>query len=150
MRYISFHHTVSQSLTKDAVHVCIISIINLQHYLSNIGYQKSVRSSIISELTEAIVQRCCVKKLFLEIGQNSQSQPATLLKKRLWHRSFHVISAQFLRTPFLRQQLCSCFKTYFVVWNIISFNKNEVKWDIFFYHSSALTMLNVVSFLRKN
>ena len=27
-------------------------------------------------------------------------RPATLLKKRLWHRCFHVNFAKFLRTPF--------------------------------------------------
>ena len=29
-------------------------------------------------------------------------QPATLLKKRLWHRRFPVNFAKFLRTPFLQ------------------------------------------------
>ena len=29
-----------------------------------------------------------------------QTAPATLLKKRLWHRCFPVIFAKFLRTPF--------------------------------------------------
>ena len=29
-------------------------------------------------------------------------RPATLLKKRLWHRYFHLNFAKFLRTPFLQ------------------------------------------------
>ena len=29
-------------------------------------------------------------------------RPATLLKKRLWHKSFPVNFAKFLRTPFLQ------------------------------------------------
>ena len=60
-------------------------------------------------------QRCFVKKVFLEISQNSQEStcartsfsiklqaaaPATLLKKRLWHRCFPMNFAKFLRTPF--------------------------------------------------
>ena len=55
-------------------------------------------------------RRCSVKKVFLEILQNSQEnslffnkvsglRPATLLKKRLWHRCFPVNFALFLRTP---------------------------------------------------
>ena len=70
--------------------------------------------------TEAVVQRCSVKKVFLEISQNSQenictrvsfliklqaSDPATLLKKRLWHRCFPVSFLKFLRTPFFIKHL---------------------------------------------
>ena len=57
-------------------------------------------------------QRCSVKKIFLEISQNSQEstcgslffnkvaglRPATLLKKRLWHKCFPVCFTTFLRT----------------------------------------------------
>ena len=32
-------------------------------------------------------------------------KPATLLKKRFWHRCFPVNFAKFLRTPFLTEQL---------------------------------------------
>ena len=66
--------------------------------------------------TEAVVQRCFVKKVFLEISQNPQGQnlffnkvvgfrPATLLKKRLWHRCFPVSFVKFLRTPSFTEQL---------------------------------------------
>ena len=68
---------------------------------------------------EAVVQRCSVKKLFLEILQNSQENTcarasflirlqvasATLLKKRPWHRCFPVNFAEFLRTPFFTEHL---------------------------------------------
>ena len=46
--------------------------------------------------SEAVVRRCSVNKIFLEISQNSQENtcarawPGTLLKKRLWHRYFPV------------------------------------------------------------
>ena len=58
--------------------------------------------------------------VFLEILQHSQEntcarisffnkfadlRPATLLKKRLWHRCFTVNSTKFLRTPFLTEHL---------------------------------------------
>ena len=68
---------------------------------------------------EAVVQRCSVIKVFLEISQNSQestcarasiliklqASPLTLLKKRLWHRCFSVNFAKFLRTPSLKEHL---------------------------------------------
>ena len=66
------------------------------------------------QLTDAIARACSVKKVFLEISQNSKEntcqipffnkvaglRPATLLKKRPWHRCFPVNLAKFLRTPF--------------------------------------------------
>ena len=59
------------------------------------------------------------EKVFLEISQNPQENtcasvsfliklqdwPATLLKKRLWHRCFPVNFVKFLRTPFLTEHL---------------------------------------------
>ena len=64
-------------------------------------------------------QSCSVEKLFLEILQNPQKitcgrvsfnkvanlKPATLLKKRLWHRPFHVNFVKYLRTPFFTEHL---------------------------------------------
>ena len=47
------------------------------------------------EFTEAVVQKCSVKKAW----------PATLLKKRLWHRCFPVNFVKFLRTPIYRTPL---------------------------------------------
>ena len=69
--------------------------------------------------SEAAVRMCSVKKVFKEISQNSQEnicdrvsfliklqpEPATLFKKRLWHRCFPVNFAKFLRTPFLTEHL---------------------------------------------
>ena len=68
--------------------------------------------------TQAVAQRCSVRKVFLEISQNSQEStrakvsiliklqaPATFLKKRLWHRCFSVNFVKFRRTPFLTEHL---------------------------------------------
>ena len=68
------------------------------------------------ELEEAVAIRCSVKKVFLEILQNSQKntsarvsslhqclRAATLLKKRLWHRRFPLNFVKFLRTPVFRE-----------------------------------------------
>ena len=67
-----------------------------------------------------VTQMCSVKKVFLEISQNSQEntsarvffnkvaslRPATLSKKkRFWHRRFSVNFVKFLRTPFYIEHL---------------------------------------------
>ena len=56
--------------------------------------------------TEAVTQRCFVKKLFLEIWQILQENTCPrdiVIKKRLWYRCFPVNFAIFLRTPFLTE-----------------------------------------------
>ena len=66
----------------------------------------------ISMISEAVVQMCSVKKVFLEISQNSLEntcvrvffnkfaglQPATLLINTIQHRCFLVTFAKFFRT----------------------------------------------------
>ena len=73
--------------------------------------------------SEAVVRRCSIKKVFLEVSQNSQENtcvrdsfliklqtwPATLLKKGLWHKCFPVNFARFLSTPFLQNSPGGCF-----------------------------------------
>ena len=69
---------------------------------------------------EAAAWRCSVKKVFLEVSQNSQEntcarvsffdkladlRPAILLINRLWRRFFPVNFAKFLRTLFLTEHL---------------------------------------------
>ena len=68
---------------------------------------------------EAVAQRRSVKKVFLEILQNSQENTCArgvnqvagppLLKERLWHMCYPVSFAKFLRTPFLTEHLGGCF-----------------------------------------
>ena len=48
---------------------------------------KHGRFTVFILMTEAVAQRCSVKKV---------------LKKRLWHSCFSVNFAKFLRTPFYR------------------------------------------------
>ena len=77
-------------------------------------------------MSKAVVQRYFVKKVFLEISQNSQENtcarvsfliklqapPATLLKKRLWHRCFPVNFAKVLRTAFSIEHLWCLLRTH--------------------------------------
>ena len=66
--------------------------------------------------TEAVTLSCSVRKVFLEILQNSQGNTcarvsfliklhASLLKKRFWHRCFLVNFVKFQRTPFFTELL---------------------------------------------
>ena len=70
--------------------------------------------------TEAVVQMCSIKKVFLEISQNSQENACArvsflvklqawrlqlYLKKRLRYRGFPVNFVKFLRTPFYIEHL---------------------------------------------
>ena len=58
---------------------------------------------------EAVVRRCPVKKVFLEISQENtctrDSFLITLLEKSLWHKCFPVNFAKFLRTPIFTEHL---------------------------------------------
>ena len=83
------------------------------------------KRSSIREMTNICFRRWCTveefrKKVFLEISQNSQGstcarlsffnkvailRPATLLKKRVWHRCFPVNFVKYLRTPFFEEHL---------------------------------------------
>ena len=76
-----------------------------------------MRYTYLPKSLEGVVQRCSVKKVFLEISQNSQENtcasvsfliklqavPATLLKKRPWHRCFPVNFLKFLQEHLFTQ-----------------------------------------------
>ena len=61
--------------------------------------------------------RCSVKKMFLEILQNSQENTCTrvsfLMERRLWHRYFSVNFAKFSNNIFFSEHLWS---TAFIYW----------------------------------
>ena len=81
-----------------SVFFCSCNFTSLDFFISNRFIKK------------AVAQTSSVKKVFLEISQNSkettlQAAPATLLKKRLWHRCFPVNIAKYLRTPFFTEHL---------------------------------------------
>ena len=76
---------------------------------------------VTSALSRSSHLEVFVKKVFLEISENSQEntcvrvsflvklqtfmRPATLLKKRFWHRCFPVNFAKFIKTRFLTEHL---------------------------------------------
>ena len=81
----------------------------------NCGTCFYLRTDRILQLhTEAVTQRCSVKKIFLKFLNTCarvsflielQARPATLLKKRLWRRYFPVNFEKFLSIPFFIEHL---------------------------------------------
>ena len=83
---------------------------------------------LLANDTEAVVRRCSVKKVFLEISQKFTGKhhchnllfnkfagfrSATLLKS-FWHRCFPVNFAKLLRTPFFAEHLLCLFLVIFL------------------------------------
>ena len=107
---------------------------------------------------EAAVRRCSVKKVFLEISQNSQENtcarvsfliklqawPATLLKKRLWHRCFPVNFAKFLRTPFFTEHL------WWLLLNMISTISSSITSHQFNFFSELSFLVTAVPISKKS
>ena len=80
----------------------------------HLKWEQSIESIAAKKLPvkwswEAVVQRCSFKKVLFEIPQNSQENtsaaPATVLKKRLWHRFFPLKFAKILRVSFFIEHL---------------------------------------------
>ena len=59
----------------------------------------SMQKGVLRNLTKLTGKHLCQTLFFNKVAG---LRPATLLKKRLWHRYFPVNFAKFLRTPFLQ------------------------------------------------
>ena len=59
------------------------------------------------------------------------NRPATLLKKKLWHRCFHVNFAKFLRTTFLKEHLWWLLLKKAVLKNFAIFMGKNLSWSLF-------------------
>ena len=70
----------------------------------------SVKKGVLRNFTKFTGKHLCQSLFFNKVAG---LRPATLLKKRLWHRCFPVNFAKFLRTPFLQNTsgrlLLNCF-----------------------------------------
>ena len=63
----------------------------------------SVKKSVLRNFEKFTGKHLCQSIFFNKVaGLSPRLSPATLLKKRLWHRCFPVNFAKFLRTPFLQ------------------------------------------------
>ena len=86
------------------------------------------------------------QETFLEISQNSQEntcarEPATLLKKSLWHRCFPVNFTKFLRTFFYRTSPVAASELYRSLWTVL--------WTMLTMLTILWTMLKSATFLKK-
>ena len=84
------------------------------------------------------------KHLWQSLFFNKVARPATLLKKRIWHRFFPVDFAKFLATPFYGTPLDDCFwqtigqklgkkeENYKNLIILITKKEIKVKWKAFF------------------
>ena len=82
----------------------IVFVIIIQMTTRSNHQRCSVRKSVLRNFAKFTGKHLC-QVLFYNKG------PATLLKKRLWHRCFPMIFVKFLRTPFHRTPLNDCFST---------------------------------------
>ena len=70
---------------------------------------------------------------------NTGLRPATLLKKRLWHRCFPVNFAKFLRTPFLQNTSGGCFWILLFTFAKVRCGAIFISWYIFINRSKVLS-----------
>ena len=96
------------------------NLLNLGQSITNLPSQTREISMIWKLTAETVAQRYCVKKValrnFAKFAEKHLCQslffnkvaglrPATLLKKRLWHKCLTANFAKFLRTPFSIEHL---------------------------------------------
>ena len=60
------------------------------------------KKNVLRNFAKFTGKHLCQSLFFKEL---TGLRPATVLKKKLWHRCFHVNLAKFLRTPFLTEHL---------------------------------------------
>ena len=112
-------------------------------------------------------RRYSVKKLLLQILQNSQentclrvsfliklqARPATLLKKRLWHRCFPVNFAKFVRATFLQNTSGRLLKYLLSTKRFDSMNSSNIvvrkllakPWaNLYFFIGKTITILDLL------
>ena len=73
------------------------------------SYQRcSVRTGVLRNFAKFTGKHLCQVLFYNKVAG---PEPATLLKKRLWHRCFPMNVAKFLRAPFHRTPMKDCFST---------------------------------------
>ena len=124
---IQFQHLQFQCLLW--FHVCFkflmyikYSVLSCKLVISFLAFPIFILSG--KKKSEAATKGALQEKVFLELLQNSQESPATLLKKRLWHRCFPVNFVKFLRRPFLQNTSWRLLlKTGISLWSLCNFSR---------------------------
>ena len=86
----------------------IVFAITMQMTTRSSHQRCSVRKGVLRNFPKFTRKHLC-QVLFY--NKAAGPKPATLLKKRLWHRYFPMNIAKFPRTPFNRTPLNNCFST---------------------------------------
>ena len=69
-------------------------------YMTRSSHQRCpMKKGVLRNCTKFTVKHLCQSLFFNKVAG---LRPATLLKKRLWHRCFPMSFAKFLRIPFLQ------------------------------------------------
>ena len=89
--------------TSSKNHWCrILVLLSMENDLSRSSYRSCSVKKVFLEVSRNSQENTCPESLFNKVNNNKGLRPATLLKKRLFHRCFPVNFAKFLRTPFLQ------------------------------------------------
>ena len=86
----------------------IVFAITVQMTTRSSHQRCSVRKGVLRNFAKFTGKHLCQVLFYNKVAG---PEPATLLKKRLWHRCFPMNFAKFLRTPFHRTPLNDCFST---------------------------------------
>ena len=79
-----------------------------QNYVGRSSHQRrSMKKGVLKNLTGKVTGKLLCQSLFFYKAEGLR--PATLLRKRVWHRCFPVNFVKFLRTPFLQNTSGYCF-----------------------------------------
>ena len=80
----------------------VIAVLHFHGYLEAVAQRCSVRKGVPRNFGKFTGKHLCQSLFFNKVVG---LRPATLLKKRLWHRCFPMNFPKFLRTPFLTEHL---------------------------------------------
>ena len=109
-------HVISNAVLVDVISLGYSRVFS-RVLLAVINFRKLTYFQLVIRQKQS--SRVFCKKVFLKISQNSQestharvsfliklqARPATLLKRRLWHRCFPLNFAKFSRAPFFIEHL---------------------------------------------
>ena len=100
-------------------HIETIQLVNTTNqwtgfYINRSSHQRcSVKKGVLRNFAKFRGKYLCQSLFFNKVA----GLPATVLKRRLWHRCFPVNFAKFVRTPFLTEHLW---------WLLLYFSKNLI------------------------
>ena len=72
-------------------------------YICSLVYRFYILANFRSSRPEVVYQKGVLRNFTKFLGKHQRQRPATLLKKRLWHRCFPMNFVKFLRTPFFHR-----------------------------------------------